>query len=179
MTRYDVQEGSQEGGSRLPWLPGLDQLLPGAALAAHGAPGIGNEQPHGPTSAPLAPSVLLAQASSYSAAGGRKQRKELLSQLRGLVPPAWVHALVEPLLDSAALHPPVVAYTLAWMGQTSGLCNDVMAVLEGRAPPPHLPNEQLQQQHGSAPVPASVAVAHKAWATCECISQAYLLEQYL
>ena len=47
-----------------------------------------------------------AGATAYSGAEGQRVRKEALSELRGLVPPAFTHELLQPLLDCPQLLPP-------------------------------------------------------------------------
>ncbi len=43
----------------------------------------------------------------YVGAEGRRQRKELISQLRSAVPTAWTYCIADVLLDRACLDPPV------------------------------------------------------------------------
>eukprot|EP00983_Pelagomonas_calceolata_P040314 1137560-Pelagomonas_calceolata.AAC.5 len=152
-----IRQGAGGPSAGLPWLPGLEQLLPGLRMV----------HAFTPASGPSPSSLSSMDGSSYSAAHGRKQRKELLSQLKALVPQAWAHVLVGPLLDSTALPPPLAVHSAAnaaaaalgascilpssrstqagscsaeqaeegraWVQGSGGwVSEDVMAVLEGR-----------------------------------------------
>jgi hypothetical protein len=85
-------------------LPGVSQVLTSGLSAAVDSVEVGRS-----VSGPQAFTKLIEER--YSAAEGRKQRKDLLSQLKALIPIAQVDALADALLESGALHPPLAKHT--------------------------------------------------------------------
>ncbi len=53
---------------------------------------------------------------AYSGTEGRRRRKEAVSQLRSAVPTAWSYCLVDVLLDTGALDPPIGSAAAAAVG---------------------------------------------------------------
>lgn len=158
---------------------------------------------------PAVPQVLRGK---YTAAEGRKHRRDLLSQLKALVPSALVTALVEPLLDSGTFDPPLAVHVaMAATAQQpdsreveagkyssrsaavfhgslgSGACAsgqeflgrskpgpDLFSVLDGGLPAEHAiqpgrhsNSSTYQEECAEHQLASSLAVAQKAWSTCE------------
>ncbi|KXZ45664.1 hypothetical protein GPECTOR_52g62 [Gonium pectorale] len=65
--------------------------------------------------------VMEEAAASYSGPEGQRIRKQALSDLRSLLPPAFTHEMIGPLLDGAALRPPALpqpsASSASWAHQ--------------------------------------------------------------